>query len=411
MRKFSSNITDEELYDLFREAAEKFTPALDKPKKKESWESISVILSENASRKRRSPVWKKRMAMLILLWLMAGGLSLYTIVTHRHKYVTGKKANHEHDTAKDAAKDAVTVAVNATGKRKLNDTAHHFLFISQGLLPKKNKSKMAAMEGRAGDQSRGFERRKSSMYDNENIMAFNEMALVTPAARPNCSAAVILPMQGKKKVDSLLIANKEIKKQSTGNKHQSKWSVGLVTGAEWSKVKHNSIGSMEMNYGVTVQYRFAPRWSIESGLLVVPKVYTARKEDYHKAVNYPNDLKTIDAVCRVFDVPLNLRYDILQKQNNQLFVSTGLSSFWMQKEDYTFTYELNGNSLQNEISVYNENRHLFSVGNIAVGYEYAWNNFSLQAVPYLKLPLKGIGMGKVDVGSSGIQLSIKYGIK
>jgi hypothetical protein len=44
------------------------------------------------------------------------------------------------------------------------------------------------------------------------------------------------------------------------------------------------------------------------------------------------------------------------------------------------------------------------------GYEHSWKNFSIQAMPYLKIPLQDIGMGEMDLWSSGLQFSVKYNI-
>lgn len=157
-----------------------------------------------------------------------------------------------------------------------------------------------------------------------------------------------------------------------------------------------------------LQYRFAQKWSVESGILVADKMYAARPEDYHSPITY-SGLYNINARCRVFDVPVNIRYDFLQRGSSQAFISTGLSSFWMQKEEYEYQFTTAGTPQKSERTLYNQNRHYLSIANILAGYEHTWKNISLQVSPYLKLPLTGIGFGKVRLLSSGVQLSAKVG--
>ena len=51
----------------------------------------------------------------------------------------------------------------------------------------------------------------------------------------------------------------------------------------------------------------------------------------------------------------------------------------------------------------NENKHYFSVVTLSGGYQYKLNNrFSFIAEPYVKIPLSGIGLGKIKLNSTGI---------
>ena len=64
-----------------------------------------------------------------------------------------------------------------------------------------------------------------------------------------------------------------------------------------------------------------------------------------------------------------------------------------------------------EYNFFNENKHVFSIVNLSAGYEKTWNRFGLQVSPYAKLPLKGIGGGKVKLASAGVLVSAKYNFK
>ena len=54
-------------------------------------------------------------------------------------------------------------------------------------------------------------------------------------------------------------------------------------------------------------------------------------------------------------------------------------------------------------TVTNQNKHYFSVVDISAGYEHSINKrFSIIAEPYVKLPLSGIGIGKIKLNSAGV---------
>jgi hypothetical protein len=82
----------------------------------------------------------------------------------------------------------------------------------------------------------------------------------------------------------------------------------------------------------------------------------------------------------------------------------------MKKEDYNVTTKVNNIVEQKQWSIANQNRHLLSIANLSVGYEYRWNRLAVQGGPYLKLPLSGIGYGRVNTTGAGVLLAVKYGL-
>ena len=58
----------------------------------------------------------------------------------------------------------------------------------------------------------------------------------------------------------------------------------------------------------------------------------------------------------------------------------------------------------------NENQHLLSILNLSAGYERSLGpRWSIQAEPYFKLPLSGVGAGKMRLASAGVFFGLKYG--
>ena len=195
---------------------------------------------------------------------------------------------------------------------------------------------------------------------------------------------------------------------------QPRFYVGLVAAPDVSTVRFASVASPMPNVGVTLEYRLSNRLRVSTGLLRSTKQYVARREDYdwgaYSKLVYSHNFTDVDGTCTVLDVPLNLRYALLLRPSYQLFASAGLSSYFMQREHYYYDWtDANGFHAWNGAAV-NQNRHLLSILNLSVGYERRLGaHWSVQAEPYAKLPLAGVGLGKVRLASAGAFFGVKYG--
>jgi hypothetical protein len=119
----------------------------------------------------------------------------------------------------------------------------------------------------------------------------------------------------------------------------------------------------------------------------------------------------VEGNCNMFEIPVNLRYDFSVNNKRRLFASAGLSSFIMDKQNYECDYisGMNGQPYKYKWSEDSNYTHVMSNLNLSFGYERALGrNFSIQAEPYLKLPLKGLGYGSLKMNSYGLYVTFKY---
>ena len=195
---------------------------------------------------------------------------------------------------------------------------------------------------------------------------------------------------------------------------QPRLYVGVAVAPDVSTVEFANVQAPRLNVGLTLEYRLGQRWRVATGVQRSTKEYYARREDYNWT-NYPRaqtrDFSWVEGRCTVLDVPLNLRYDAVVRGQGRWFGTAGLSSFFMQRENYSYDYEESGTSKNWELpGLVNANRHLFSVLNLSAGYEYGLSTrWRLQAEPYVKVPLAGVGAGKVKLLSAGVFFGLKYG--
>ena len=192
-------------------------------------------------------------------------------------------------------------------------------------------------------------------------------------------------------------------------------SILLVGAAELSAVHLARLMPPGQSVGLQAEYRLGARLRVSTGLLRTNQIFDVRGADYHLPAGTAAPgatLQWVAGTAQVLDIPLNLRYDLLARPRSGWFASAGLSSVLMRGEHYRYDYLVNGQPEEQEASQVNGSRHPFSTLNLSIGYERALGlgPWSAQVEPFVKLPLRGVGMGQAMVSSIGVQLGIKYGL-
>lgn len=185
----------------------------------------------------------------------------------------------------------------------------------------------------------------------------------------------------------------------------------LSAGPDISAVGFGNAGQVKLSRGVGIGYQFSNRLSVRTGFYTARKVYTADPEDYNPPSNfwtyYPN-LKTIDANCKVYEIPVLMDYSFKPGKKGNWFVSGGASTLLMKEETYEYYFKPNysPNYVTYSKTYKNQNKHYFSIVDLSGGYRWYFNKkFSLQAEPYLKIATSGVGFGKVNLNSGGLMIS------
>jgi hypothetical protein len=161
------------------------------------------------------------------------------------------------------------------------------------------------------------------------------------------------------------------------------------------------------NTGIVLQYFLFKNLSITTGVLKSRKVYNEKPENYSKGYGASKGPINIVGDCSITDIPINIRFFYPTNYRFKTFMSVGLSSYLMRREDYTYQY-LNYEKTYNYRK---QNNHLFSVVNLSIGAEYQLGkNFSLGIEPFLKVPTVGVGAGKIKLRTVGAFLSLNYNI-
>jgi hypothetical protein len=205
--------------------------------------------------------------------------------------------------------------------------------------------------------------------------------------------------------DLLLLEAKTGKKIKINNRDKGPY-VGIMAGLDLSSVKFKSMKSGN-NKGIVAGYSFNKRWSIETGLFWNKKRFFGDGASFSPS-NYTLpagvEMLTVYGNNQMYEWPVNVKFTILPK-NHSLFVTAGLSSYYMKTESYEYGYQFNGQLGKSYSSYKNQTKDWLSVANFSLGYTHKLGEIgSIRVEPYLKLPIKDIGINNMPVVSMGFNI-------
>ena len=185
---------------------------------------------------------------------------------------------------------------------------------------------------------------------------------------------------------------------------------GLMGGPDISTVKYNSISKIGYSFGLLTGYRVNKKINIESGLFWTKRFYKSEGKYFDtKKLPIPAYVKIIslNGYCQMYELPVGVTYQLKAGKNNTWFSALGLSTYFMKNEDYNYDYLSYGQARTRYVSYDNSANNWFSILNVSVGInKLIAKNAWLRIQPYVKIPLKGIGIGSLPVSGAGLQAGV-----
>jgi len=424
---------DEEINKRIKEAADQYHPAYDE----EAWSKMEQMLDEHLPQKKD----KKRIIYLLLFTavICAG---LFFIFYQNGKKVSDKVSreivagkNVERDEAQKFKPQHQLQRTNPAqanaGNYKHAETSsnvHKDFKVSKGqhyvplvtasntqaedaILKSDEKNEDAApgkkdnanIKNQVVEASASDKGNESSNEAGSVVSQSDNITTISKNASDTAASKTIAKEEISKKVVNPKATNKY------NNKFKQNFGITLGVGPDISGVSLSRIGELTLAYGAGLSYNLSNRFTLRTGFYISKKIYSVGKDEYKSqpgSGNY-NYLQSVDANCNVYEIPLTISYNFNKVRNHNWFAGAGLSSYLMKKESYDYYYKYpSGNVYDKSWTISNKNKHYFSVLNISGGYEYAVSKkLRLSAEPYLKLPLSGIGAGKIKLNSGGILFS------
>lgn len=424
--------------------------------REEDWESMEALLDNKSGKKKvlfRIIYYASGIAALLLL---AIGLYLYT---NNDKTDPTKTNLHSKNTKNHTQKDGLqsgdpvkvpaaklpgqeeSLGSNSTQNQSLDPSNHpntgkHPFSPFSGIIPSTGYNALAVDTNAARSNNLMSRSKKDTITDKvnnliaNNALPNNKTQNVNVAAPDTITEKNAVPdakkqmaainTQGKNgSADTITDKNavQETKKQiaaikASAIKNRPQFAISILAASDANAVNSFNRSQAGTNYGMQFSVRLTKKLFISTGASYAIKPYSTNYDSYNSASYNPSVIPTkIQANCKVLDVPLNISYQLYSRGSNAIALGTGLSSYFMLKENYRFDYSAESGWKPYNLEIKNQNTHLFSVLNINANYQRKINSkFSAVIQPYMKLPLTGIGNGRVDLKSTGIALGVNWNL-
>jgi hypothetical protein len=183
-------------------------------------------------------------------------------------------------------------------------------------------------------------------------------------------------------------------------------------------IPNNQFGN---NIGITVGYYLTSRLSVNSGIFYSNKFYWTPGYGPGRPMRMTNPppvsayaaaaptYEFVNGSANLYELPLTLRYDIGNSGKSKFFANAGLSSYFIINQSSIYFFHSGGRPSAWKKTDNSQQNYWFDIADISLGVETDMGKgFSFQAEPFLKLPLKPMGMENAKLSTYGFLLSIRY---
>ena len=198
----------------------------------------------------------------------------------------------------------------------------------------------------------------------------------------------------------------------TENGFMSRISIGLAMSPDMS-----TVGSISDFYnpgykaGINLEYSITENLSVSVGVIHSLVKYTAQGNNYNPSYYWSggNAPDEIIGECLLFDIPISLKFNFLNFERSRFYATAGVSSYFMQSEEYSFSYSVYQPGQEDGWSGQTGTSHLLSNAGLSIGYEFdIHSNWSMRVEPFIKIPVQEVGWGNVELYSMGSFISLNY---
>jgi len=192
----------------------------------------------------------------------------------------------------------------------------------------------------------------------------------------------------------------------------SRISIGLAMSPDLS-----TVGSISDFYnpgykaGINLEYSITENLSVSVGVIHSLVKYTAQGNNYNPSYYWSggNAPDEIIGECLLFDIPISVKLNFLNFERSRFYATAGLSSYFMQSEEYSFSYRAYQPGQEEGWSGKTGTSHWLSNAGFSIGYEFdVHSNWSMRVEPFIKVPVQEVGWGNVELYSMGSFISLNY---
>ncbi len=422
---------DNDMDDLFKRAGENYPLR----KGKGNWEYISKRLVNNSEKTNVLPPEKKKskkvIFLMLLVFFLSGGWLIYNNFNAKVRSVSNEKQTAKEINTQDQTKSKLNES--GLGNSETSSLDRSNTLPVSGAESRPYEKKQAAFSGKnlskvnlATPQTSYLKSENNSSVTNSSGQQLNmeesDLNQDVSGNSKNSKQEVLDKTEtrstenltGKKEVTE---ANEKKKVTKISIRKKKGLYFGIAAGPDYSKVKAQSFSRTGYNAGLLLGYRLNSKFSMEAGVFWNKKNYTSEGayfniEKVRSTMPSGMVIDNLESQCFVTEIPLKIKYDFIRKTNSDLFIAGGVSSYVMTKEMNFYDATLNG-ATEKLTGIYKKNVYdVPAVAHIGLGFEHNFfRYFDIRIEPYLKIPLRGMGVGSLPVSSAGLQLGITGRLK
>jgi hypothetical protein len=212
-------------------------------------------------------------------------------------------------------------------------------------------------------------------------------------------------------VDDIKPKKKSAKAGTSSGSFKPTLALSFIASPDINSVKGFSQNKVGTNAGLLLTLGVSKKWSISTGAVYSDKPYLTDFANYSSAYKFNTNPTSVSASCIVLDIPVNVGYQLYNSGGNKFSLGTGLSSYFMLRENYTFNYAGEYPGGPTSYNIRNKNKHIMGVLNLNATYQREISSkFGVGVQPYFKVPLTGIGYGQVNLKSAGVAVGVTWNI-
>jgi hypothetical protein len=183
-------------------------------------------------------------------------------------------------------------------------------------------------------------------------------------------------------------------------------------------ITNDQIGN---NIGFTLGYYLTNKLSVNTGIFYSNKFYwspghgqspppvSGFVSGYPRTFAAAPQIEFVNGSANMYELPLTLRYDFAKNEKTKFFANAGLSSYFILKQTYINFFHSLGRPAANKIVDDEQMNYWFGVADLSLGFETeVGKGFTFQAEPFVRLPLREMGMQNLKLNSYGFLLSFRY---
>ena len=417
---------ENDMDDLFKRAAEEYPLHVGES----NWESIEKKIAVPPIVSESQPGEKKNNKRLFPFLLLTGILLLIGLVLfspHVNNHQTGKSSNsaNQHNVPDNKISEQLqasnhtahldikkeSASIDGMPEENKIKSARSFATEKENLFPKKNSLKITSHKYQKANSAHDQKEINADTIVNKKYFD-KEKEEKEKLLTDNKSSGY--------KTDSSLTqknvistANKKTKSNIKPPKENGFYA-GIIVGTDYSKVKSASFKEPGFSAGVLIGYK-TKSFFTETGISISHKYYSSQGnmfDDQDGSMPSGMIIDNLESHSKILEIPLKAGYYFYKKKNTNLFIAGGAALYIMTREKNNYNVTMNGNP-EKMVGLYEKNSlKIPAVFSISAGWEhYLSGRLKIRIEPVLKLPLQGIGVGRLPVTSAGIQIGIMRQLK